>query len=33
MGIRENEEVDELACEGSWEDVEDGDTEDMLVWG
>jgi len=33
VGIRKNEEDNELAGEGSWEDVEDEDMKDMLVWG
>jgi len=33
VGIKENEEADELASERSWEDEEDVETKDMLVWG
>jgi len=32
-GKKENEEVDELVSEGSWDDEEDEETRDMLVWG
>jgi len=33
VGLMENVRVDELASEGSWDDEEDGETEDLLVWG